>query len=249
MRDIRLYVDLPLAVGTLLELPLQTARHAVTVLRLKRGDSLTLFNGQGGEYRGRIETLQRRQVQLSVDDFIPVNRESPLHIRLVQALGKGDRTEWAIRKAVELGVSEIVPLVTERTQVKTSTDKNDQRENRWQSLIIAACEQSGRTRLPLLRPVAGFAEWVAGQRGGERLILDPRAGDGLRIETRVDEVELLIGPEGGFSADEYELAESNGYQPVALGPRILRTETAPLAAIALLQAQAGDWIGQTKRPG
>jgi len=244
MRDIRLYVDLPLIAGELIELPEHTARHAVAVLRLKIGDALILFNGQDGEYGAHIHALERRQVQLAIDEFRPVNRESALHTRLVQALGKGERTEWAIRKAVELGVTEIVPLITERTQVKANSQKSDPRERRWRSLMVAACEQSGRTRLPLLRPLVSFADWVAVQRVGKRIILDPRANAGIRIDSKVEEVELLIGPEGGFSDQEYELACHRGYQPASLGPRILRTETAPLAALALLQAQAGDWPGR-----
>ncbi|RLA13492.1 MAG: 16S rRNA (uracil(1498)-N(3))-methyltransferase [Gammaproteobacteria bacterium] len=242
MRDIRLYVDLPLASGELIELPEQTARHAVTVLRLKTGDLVTLFNGEGGEYSASIHALQRRQVQLLIGEHLPVNRESALHTRLVQALGKGERTEWAIRKAVELGVTEIVPLATERTQVKTSSQKSDQRERRWHGLIVAACEQSGRTRLPLIRPIASFENWVSAERDGERIILDPRAGQGLSVNRKVTEVELLVGPEGGFSDQEYEFACQNNYQPASLGPRILRTETAPVAALAILQVQAGDWV-------
>ena len=243
MRDIRLYVDQPLATGELVDLPEATARHAVTVLRLKAGDLLTLFNGQGGEYGARITALQRRQVQLAIEEFSQVDRESGLHTRLVQALGKGERTEWALRKSVELGVTEIVPLQTERTQVKLDAGKNDQRERRWRSLMIAACEQCGRTKLPLLRPTDSFTHWISGQRSGEKFILDPRAERGLRVNTTVTEVELLIGPEGGFSDQEYDLALEHGYQPVSLGPRVLRTETAPVAALALLQAQAGDWAG------
>ncbi len=241
MRDIRLYVDLLLTVGESIELPADAVRHAVTVLRLKPEDSLTVFNGQGGEYRATIVSLQRRQVVVSINEYSPIDRESALHTRLVQALGKGERTEWALRKAVELGVTEIVPMVSERTQVKVKADKADQREKRWRSLIIAACEQSGRTRLPQLRSMVTFADWVGRSTTGERLILDPRAEQGLKVDAAVTEVELLVGPEGGFSDQEYQLACQNGYQPAALGPRILRTETAPLAVLALLQAQAGDW--------
>lgn len=248
MRDIRLYVDQPLAIGELIDLPEATARHAGTVLRLKVGDWLTLFNGQGGEYGARITLLQRRQVQLAIEEFSPVDRESGLHTRLVQALGKGERTEWALRKSVELGVTEIVPLQTERTQVKGDAGKNERRELRWRSLIIASCEQSGRTKLPLLRPVDSLDHWLGGQRGGEKFILDPRSEQGLRVNPTVTEVELLIGPEGGFSDQEYALALEQGYQSASLGPRVLRTETAPVAALALLQAQAGDCASSSKKP-
>ena len=241
MRDIRVYLDQPLVTGNVIDLPDELVRHIGGVLRLKPGESLVLFNGLGGEYRAQVETLERRRGCVLIGEYDPVTRESGLHTRLVQALGKGDRTEWAVRKAVELGVTELVPLITERTQVKISEQKNNQRQRRWQSLIVAACEQSGRTRLPLLRAAVTFDQWTAQQRSGERLILDPRATKPIGIDASVTEVELLIGPEGGFSTPELELAGQRGYQPVSLGPRVLRTETAPLAALALLQTQAGDW--------
>ncbi|MBL4622649.1 MAG: 16S rRNA (uracil(1498)-N(3))-methyltransferase, partial [Immundisolibacteraceae bacterium] len=235
MRDVRIYIDQPLISGDIVDLPDALVRHIGTVLRLKAGDALVLFNGLGGEFHSRIQALARRSGAVSIGEHNPVSRESGLHTRLVQALGKGDRTEWALRKAVELGVTEIVPLITERTQVKISEQKNDQRQRRWQGLIVAACEQSGRTRLPLLRPVATFEQWTNGQQSGKRLILDPRASQPLTLGRGVKEVELLVGPEGGFSSEEYALASSRGYLPAKLGPRILRTETAPLAALALLQ--------------
>ncbi|MEL0081941.1 MAG: 16S rRNA (uracil(1498)-N(3))-methyltransferase [Gammaproteobacteria bacterium] len=241
MRDIRLFVDVPLTEGDSIELPEAAARHAVTVLRLKIGDLIVLFNGQGGEYRACLQSANRRQVQMEIIEFIPADRESALHTRLVQALGKGDRTEWAIRKAVELGVSEIVPLLTERTQVKLTQQKSDQREGRWRKLIIAACEQSGRTRIPPLRSAVTLGDRVAGDSDTERIILDPRASECLQVAPAVTKVELLVGPEGGFTDQEYQLASHSGYRPARLGPRVLRTETAPLAALALLQAQAGDW--------
>ena len=241
MRDIRVHIDQPLVTGELIELTDELVSHLGKVLRLKAGDTLVMFNGQGGEYHARVENLARRSGSVVIGEYDPVERESALHTRLVQALGKGDRTEWALRKAVELGVSEIVPLTTQRTQVKITDQKNDQRHRRWLGMIISACEQSGRTRIPLLRSVAAFEDWTSRQRAGRRLMLDPRAAQPLKIDSTVSEVEILVGPEGGFSAEEYQLACERGYQPTSLGPRVLRTETAPVAALALLQFQAGDW--------
>ena len=243
MRDIRVHIDQPLVTGELVELTAELVSHLGKVLRLKAGDTLVMFNGQGGEYHARVENLARRSGSVVIGEYDPVERESALHTRLVQALGKGDRTEWALRKAVELGVTEIVPLTTERTQVKISAEKNQQRQRRWQGMIIAACEQSGRTCLPILRSVVGFDEWTVQQRNGSRLILDPRATAPLKVDSVTTEVELLIGPEGGFSDAEYQQANSRGYQSASLGPRVLRTETAPLVALALLQTQAGAWGG------
>ena len=246
MRDFRVYIDQPLVTGEPVELTDELVSHLGKVLRLKAGDTLVMFNGKGGEYHAEVENLARRSGSVVIGEYDPVERESALHTRLVQALGKGDRTEWALRKAVELGVSEIVPLTTQRTQVKITDQKNDQRHRRWLGMIISACEQSGRTRIPLLRSVVSFEQWTSAQPvSGQCLMLDPRAAQPLQIDPTVSEVEILVGPEGGFSAEEYQLACERGYQPTSLGPRVLRTETAPVAALALLQSQAGDWGTQT----
>ncbi len=243
MQSPRIYLSRPLQPGTTVELDARAARHVVQVLRLRAGDAVTLFDGEGGQWQARLTRVARAGVLAEIGDFQDIEVESPLSIVLAQGISRGERMDYTIRKAVELGVTAIVPLVTERTQVKLTGDRLDRRMNHWLGIIIAACEQCGRNRLPALLPMRSLGAWLKETRpGGHRLMLDPRGDtDVAGLGPPVDRFCLLIGPEGGFSESERQAAGRAGYAGLRLGPRVLRTETAALAAIAALQATCGDF--------
>ncbi len=239
--ETRLYCDLPLSPGAEIVLPETAARHAVTVLRLQVGDVLDLFNGDGGEYRARIVAVSKRETRVRLTEFHAVERESPLEITLALGIAAGERMDYSLQKATELGVSAIQPLATERSVVKLAGERADKRLLHWQHIVIAACEQCGRNRVPAVAPVQKFFAYLAAADRGKRLLmLSPDAQTPLKQVPRAASVVLLIGAEGGLAPSEYQAAETSGFQPVSLGPRILRTETAPLAALAVLQALWGD---------
>ena len=239
--ETRLYCDLPLSPGAEIVLPETAARHAVTVLRLQVGDVLDLFNGDGGEYRARIVAVSKRETRVRLIEFHALERESPLEITLALGIAAGERMDYSLQKATELGVSAIQPLATERSVVKLAGERADKRLLHWQHVVIAACEQCGRNRVPAVAPVQKFFAYLAAADRGKRLLmLSPDAQTPLKQVSRAASVVLLIGAEGGLAPSEYQAAETSGFQPVSLGPRILRTETAPLAALAVLQALWGD---------
>lgn len=237
----RLYCDLPLSPGAEIVLPEAAARHAVTVLRLQPGDTLTLFNGAGGEYRASLVTVNKREVRARLIEFHAAGRESPLEITLALGISAGERMDYSLQKATELGVSAIQPLATERSVVKLAGERADRRLQHWQHVVIAACEQCGRNRVPAVAPVQKlFAYLAAVDRKQRLLLLSPDAAMPLKRVPPATSVVLLIGAEGGLAPAEREAAEASGFEPVSLGPRILRTETAPVAALAVLQALWGD---------
>ena len=241
MRRTRIYLPVPLREGATVELDERARRHVVTVLRLRTGDELLLFNGKGGEWRARLEQVSRQSVTAKVEEALPTHdTESPLRITLLQGISRGERMDFTIQKAVELGVSRIVPVVTERTQVKLSGERLERRLRHWRGVLIHACEQCGRDRLPVLEAPRPLAEALA-ESDEPGLLLDPR---GDRRITDLPEgmagLRLLIGPEGGLSDRERSMAYEAGFEGLRLGPRILRTETAALAAIAALQSRFGD---------
>lgn len=239
--ETRLYCDLPLSPGAEIVLPEAAARHAVTVLRLQAGDVLDLFNGDGGEYRARIVAVSKREIRVRLIEFHAVERESPLEITLALGIAAGERMDYSLQKATELGVSAIQPLATERSVVKLAGERADKRLLHWRHVVIAACEQCGRNRVPAVAPVQKFFAYLAeADRGKRLLMLSPDAETPLKQVPRAASVVLLIGAEGGLAPSEYQAAETSGFQPVSLGPRILRTETAPVAALAVLQALWGD---------
>lgn len=241
MRVSRLYVDAALNVGQHVELDDAAGHYLRTVLRLKQDQEIVLFNGRGGEYRCRLEEVSRKRVSVAVEQFIDRSVESPLAINLGLGISRGDRMDWAVQKAVELGVASLTPLISERCVIKFDGDKKQQRQQHWQSIIQHAAEQSGRTRLPELNPPLGLAEWVDGQRG-LKLFLDPYAEQALsELNPGGEGVTLMSGPEGGFSDQEREYAKAAGFIPVRMGGRILRTETAVLAALAAVQTLWGDF--------
>ena len=240
MRLPRLYVDRTLVPGATLDLPDGAARHLVQVLRLGVDAPLLVFNGDGRDYAARVTRAGRQGAVLAIASAGEEEPHPPLAIRLALGISKGDRMDYAIQKSVELGVAAIAPLFTRRSVVQLQGERLVRRMEHWQGIVTGACEQSGRRRLPCLEPAVALAEWLAEVRSGG-LLLDPEAPQSLAaLPAPQGPVTLLVGPEGGLSIRERDLARSHGFRGVRLGPRILRTETAPLAAIAVIQALWGD---------
>lgn len=239
----RVYLDVSLSEGLALDLPEAPFRHLVQVLRMQVGESLTVFDGRGGEYAAQLESVGKRGAALRVGAHHAVTRESPLAVTLVQGISKGDRMDWTLQKATELGVTDIVPVVTERCNVGLDRDREARKQAHWQGVIVSACEQSGRTRLPVLHPVQRLSDWFDGA-GGLRYLLDPNAEKALAGTVHgAAALSLVVGPEGGLSPAEIQAGVRAGCVGVRLGPRVLRTETAGVAALAVLQALAGDLAG------
>lgn len=242
MRISRLYTADSLNVGQILELHDDNAHYVRTVLRLKQDQSLVLFNGLGGEYLCNISEVSRKRLVVSIIEAIDRSVESPLHITLGLGISRGDRMDWAVQKAVELGVNHIIPLITERCVVKFKADKKQQRLQHWKNIVQHATEQSSRTILPELNEIATIDDWVKEQQG-LKVFLDPYAQQSLAdLKPANMRVTLLSGPEGGFSKQERELSVAAGFTPVRLGARILRTETASLAALSAVQMLWGDFV-------
>ncbi|KAI3594873.1 16S rRNA (uracil(1498)-N(3))-methyltransferase [Cupriavidus sp. U2] len=244
----RFFVDAALAADAVLDLPEAVVRH-VQVLRLAPGDAVTLFNGQGGSHAATLAEIGKRHATAQIGAHDASDAEAPFAVTLAQGLAGGDKMDWLIEKAVELGVAAIQPLQAARSVVRLSGDRALKRQAHWQALVQAACEQCGRNRLPHLAPVATFEAWLAAAPAtGARLLLSPRATGSLpelaqahRDAWRTEGVTLLIGPEGGLSPDEEDAARRAGFIGVSLGPRILRTETAGLACLATLNAILGGF--------
>ena len=237
----RLYCELPLSPGAEIALPEAAARHAVTVLRLQVDDTLNLFNGSGGEYSARLVAVSKRETRVRLIEFLATERESPVAITLALGISAGERMDYSLQKATELGVAAIQPLATERSLVKLAGERADKRLAHWQHVVIAACEQCGRNRVPTVAPVQKFYPYLATVDRNQRLLmLSPDAATPLKKVQQSAQAVLLIGAEGGFAPAEYAAAQASGFEPVNLGPRVLRTETAPVAALAVLQALWGD---------
>ena len=216
------------------------AIHIGRVLRMKAGDSVILFNGEGGSWQCQLTESGKKSVQAKTFEFFPDNNESPLTIEIGQGLSRGERMDYAIQKATELGVTVITPLFTERCEVKLNEERIEKRMNHWQQVAISACEQCGRNKPPQINKPVQLKQWLDDRSTTLNLVLHHRTEQALSGFKKPDSVSLLIGPEGGLSADEIAMAEGNGCRPLALGPRVLRTETAPVAALALMQYLWGD---------
>ncbi|MED5523480.1 MAG: 16S rRNA (uracil(1498)-N(3))-methyltransferase [Pseudomonadota bacterium] len=240
MRNPRIYEPQPLSQGQTLALSEDGANHVGRVLRMQPGQELRLFNGDGNDYHAIITEAGKRQVQVTITGAEALANESPLRIHLGQVISRGDRMEFVIQKAVELGVSEITPLFSERCGVKLQGERLDKKVGQWQKVAISACEQCGRATVPVINEVAMLSDWVAAPFDGHSLTLSPYAKGGIASLAKAGGARLLIGPEGGFSDDEVALARQAGFTDVLLGPRVLRTETAALAAISALQLTLGD---------
>jgi 16S rRNA (uracil1498-N3)-methyltransferase len=250
MRLTRVFVDAPLTTGASITLRKGAASHVTRVLRLRVGEPLTLFNGQGGEYAGTLEKSHGGEATVVVGNHRAQERESPLGLTLAQGVSRGERMDLVVQKATELGVSCLVPLLTERSVVRLEAQQADRKSNHWRAIAIAACEQSGRNRLPRIMSPLALRDFLraphpqARPRSGEpllRLLLSPAAPRSLgEIEPRPRAVMVLIGPEGGLTDAEHETAVAAGFSAVRLGPRVLRTETAAIVALALVQQRFGD---------
>lgn len=244
MRTIRIHVDLPLAIGTETALPAQAGEHVARVLRLVAGDPLTLFNGDGDDYTATITSVGKREVLVRVLDRQAVERESPLPLTLAQGVARGEKMDLIVQKATELGVARIVPLLTERAEVKLDAARAEKRLAHWRAVAASACEQCGRARLPEILPTQTLPAWLASldDAAALRLALLPEATASARDLRPGNAGALLaVGPEGGLGERDVALLGEAGFRGLRLGPRILRTETAGLAALAALQALHGDF--------
>lgn len=240
MRKIRVFVEQTLCAGETVELPAASSHYLTRVLRLGVGDGFTLINDSGLEYSAQITVPKHAATVVTIASGSPIERESPLDITLLQALLRTEKMSQVLQKSCELGVRQITPILTERTEVRLSDEREEKRLNHWREVLISAIEQCGRTRLPVLNPPRKVNE-IAACEGALGLVLDPTAERSLReIQPAGRAIQIAIGPEGGFTEAEVKLLLRLGYVAVRFGPRILRTETAGPAVIAALQAQFGD---------
>lgn len=241
MKAVRIYQPGIYHTGQILELSAGASQHVGVVLRMQVGEKLTLFCGDNREFDATIELLKKKQVHVLIGAIKVKSRESPLSIHLAQAISKGDRMDFVMQKAVELGVASIRPLITERCVVKLDRERMEKRVSQWQSMVIAACEQSGRNTVPMVYQPIHLEHYLQESLGELKLILHPGTNKNWRELIKASSsIALLIGPEGGFSEQEVQLVNSHGFQAMSLGPRILRTETAAITALGVLQAVAGD---------
>lgn len=242
MRLTRVHVTGPLTAGHRHTIDGDAANHIARVLRLRQGDPLTLFDGGGGEYAARIEEFRKGAVIVSVDEQLPVARESPLPITLAQGVSRGERMDWVVQKATELGVTRITPVLTERSVVRLDAKQAERKRLHWQAIAVAACEQSGRDRVPGVDVPLILAEFVGkADPRATRVLLSPTGSQRVADLPRAEGgIVVLIGPEGGLSEAEQRAALAAGFVAVRLGPRVLRTETAAVAALTLLQHRFGD---------
>jgi 16S rRNA (uracil1498-N3)-methyltransferase len=249
----RCFIAGTLASGSERILPAGPSAHVAKVLRLRAGAALTLFNGEGGEFEAHIVALERDGVRVRIGPHLALEREAPVAVTLMQSLARGERMDWVVQKATELGVAGIVPVASEHSVVRLDESGAQRRQQHWQAVAISACEQCGRNRLPEIRPALPFEQACAesarkhSQGVYPRLLLVPGAAQSLAFalqglaEPPVAALSLLIGPEGGFSAQELVIAQHHGFIACRLGARVLRAETAPLAALATVQALLGDF--------
>ncbi|WP_137938814.1 16S rRNA (uracil(1498)-N(3))-methyltransferase [Chitinivorax sp. B] len=236
----RFYIDTPLVDNMPIDLPEAVCRH-VQVLRLQPGDIITLFDGNGHEIDAVLADIAKKRATVLTQSIRQTDRESPLNTTLVQAVSSGDRMDYTLQKAVELGVTTIIPVISERSVVRLQGERAEKRIQHWQGIVISACEQCGRNTVPTVHALQSFNDWVKQPKPiALKLMLSPQGSGRVRDLQPVTEIALLAGPEGGLTAAEEAAAMNVGWQPLKLGPRILRTETAAVATIAALQALWGD---------
>lgn len=239
MRIPRIFTRQTLEPETTVELESGPSQHLSRVLRMQEGSELVLFDGRGGEYPSVISSLGKKQVTVATGAHRQLERESPLRVHLGIAVSRGERMDWVVQKATELGVARITPLFSERTEVKLKGDRAEKKVAHWQQIATSACEQCGRNQVPEVAPLRSLQSWLTEVQGDLKLVLHHRAD--VQDDTATPQsLVLLVGPEGGLSESEIAAAEHQGFQSLRLGDRVLRTETAPLAALAILQARWGD---------
>lgn len=237
----RFYLPTALAPHTTLNLPDNIIRH-IHVLRLNAGDSITLFNGTGNDFAATLQTIGKRHAQCHITTQKQPENESPLQITLIQAISSGERMDFTLQKSVELGVHAICPIISERCVVRLSGERADKRVQRWQDIVIAACEQSGRSIVPTVLPVVSFSDYLRQMPPELHLMMSLRRATTLRdIAPAPQTLRLMIGPEGGWTPAEEQAAQAAGVHAITLGKRVLRTETASLAAMAAMQVLWGDF--------
>lgn len=240
MRVPRIYSSVPVSAQTNVELDQRASHYLLHVLRVKTGYKLRLFDGSGEDFDAQVATTGRKTISVEIGTPTPSTPESPLHTTLAIGLSKGERMDWLIQKATELGVNCVQPLFCERVEVKLSGDRVAKKIEHWSNVAISACEQCGRGSLPVINPPLILGEWLQQSRDALQLIFTDGGQPLSAIEEQPQSINLLIGPEGGFSQTEKDLALASQYKPISLGPRILRTETAPIAALTLVQSRWGD---------
>lgn len=239
----RIYQPGQLQMDTILWLNDNAAHHLARVLRVAVGESLIVFNGAGGEYQAVITQITKKGVEVKVGQFISRDVESPISVELVQGIARGEKMDFIVQKAVELGVSRITPVITGRANVRLTGEREARRHQHWQSVVVSACEQCGRNTIPEVAAPVSLQAWLPVAKADYRFVLSPHVNDKLPAQIPAGAtVILLIGPEGGLSDAEVAAAEAVGFQPLRLGPRVLRTETAALAAITALQCRYGDFV-------
>ncbi|MDP3514625.1 MAG: 16S rRNA (uracil(1498)-N(3))-methyltransferase [Sulfuritalea sp.] len=239
----RFFCPFPLHPGATVELAAETAHHALKVLRVGAGDTATLFDGRGGQWRAKLNPAGK-SLRATLEEFDDSDCEPPLALTLVQALAASDKMDFVVQKAVELGVQHIQPVAAKRSVIRLAGERAERRVEHWRNIAIAACEQSGRNRVPSVAPILDLPQYLglAAQDNAIRFVCAPGATGFLRdLAAPALPVSLLIGPEGGFEEGELLAARAAGFKPIGLGPRILRTETAGLGAVAAMMALWGDW--------
>lgn len=239
MRLSRFFIDAPLSIGEH-ELPEAQAHYIGRVLRMAEGDALQVFDGSGHEFRGTLLEVGKKRVRVQLEETLPGQIESPLRIHLGQGLSRGERMDWAIQKATELGVTEITPIVSERCEVRLKDERAEKRQAHWQQIAISACEQCGRSVVPVIHSPMPLGEWLKRSDAELKLVLHPVA-EPLTSHSKPTTLAFLIGPEGGLNDAEVDQAQNAGFHAARLGPRVLRTETAPVVALSVAQQLWGDF--------
>jgi 16S rRNA (uracil1498-N3)-methyltransferase len=243
VREVRIYQAGTYQTGQSLELSPEAGQHVRVVLRMQPGDKITLFCGDNREFAAILTDVCRKKISVKILTERVVSRESPRAIHLAQAISKGERMEWVVQKTVELGVTSITPIITARSLMKLDAERMEKKRTQWQAIAIAACEQSGRNQVPLVKSAHSLEEYLQKKVAPLQFVLQPKEAKTWRdynFAQAKTELALLIGPEGGFSQEELQQIFSAGYNPLCLGPRVLRTETAAIVALSVLQAICGD---------
>lgn len=243
MREHRIFQNQALEVGDTIALDENGSRHIGTVLRGKPGDLITVFNNKGGEFKGDIIDVSKKSVMVKLKEWNDASRASFVRTHLGQVMSRGDRMDYALQKAVELGVSEITPLFSQRCEVKLSSQREEKRLKQWEHLIISACEQCGLNQLPILNAAITFEEWAAQVSAQQKWILHPghTSQHQLFQRDKPESIALAVGPEGGFNEQELGMALANNFTSITFGPRVFRTETAPVVCLSLIQSYWGDF--------